>query len=214
MGIPFTQDGIFCFRRNTPIAYLPSSRLMLSFKVDLKCPYICYIHHVSGSQVSVILLRDLACGSAVRDGPPDLSAVVGGIATASVDGSQSLTLRPTWNPTQGRETKAGSQQVSKLAAAAHTKLKFRQPGQTNQGDVQRRDLKAELAAAERAAQDKKRKAAGLAPLPAPAEVVLAIEADDDEERTKRRRLLEEAMAADKDDESESEEENEDEEDSD
>ena len=125
----------------------------------------------------------------------------------------SLIHRPTWNPTQGRETKSGSRQVSKLAAAAHTKLKFRQPGQTNQGDVQRRDLKAELAAAERVAEDKKRKAAGLPPLPPlpTAGSSLQIQdtpAEDEGDRAKRRKLLEEALEADKDDDSDSESEEE------
>ncbi|OCF35014.1 protein CWC15 [Kwoniella heveanensis BCC8398] len=120
--------------------------------------------------------------------------------------------RPTWNPTQGRETKAGSQQVSKLALASHTKLKFRQPGQTNAGDVARRDLKAELAAAERAALDKKRKAQGLPPLP-PAEGALRLtngngagEGEEDEAAAKRRKILEEAAELDKDDESDGEDE--------
>lgn len=81
--------------------------------------------------------------------------------------------------------------------------------------MQRRDLKAELAAAERVAQDKKRKAAGLPPLLPSADVALGIEAADDE-GAKRRKLLEEALEADKEDESDSEEEeeNDEEEDSD
>ncbi|WVQ96267.1 hypothetical protein IAU59_003371 [Kwoniella sp. CBS 9459] len=120
--------------------------------------------------------------------------------------------RPTWNPTQGRETKAGSQQVSKLALASHTKLKFRQPGQTNTGDVARRDLKAELAAAERAALEKKRKAQGLPPLP-PVEGALRITEGngngngngEEEAAAKRRKVLEEAAEMDKDDESDDEE---------
>lgn len=110
--------------------------------------------------------------------------------------------RPTWNPTQGRETKAGSQQISKLSAASHTKLKFRQPGQTSTSDVARRDLKAELIEAERVAADKKRKAAGLPALPAPASA-LRLESGkgdaEEEERVKRRKVLEEALAADRDD---------------
>ncbi|WVQ84957.1 hypothetical protein IAT38_007121 [Cryptococcus sp. DSM 104549] len=116
--------------------------------------------------------------------------------------------RPTWNPTQGRETKSGSQQISKLSLASHTKLKFRQPGQTNTSDVLRRDLKAELAAAERVALEKKRKAAGL-PALAPVEGVLRIEAgkeEEDEAAAKRRKVLEETAEMDKDDESDSEEE--------
>ena len=116
--------------------------------------------------------------------------------------------RPTWNPTQGRETKAGSQQISKLSLASHTKLKFRQPGQGSTSDVARRDLRAELAAAERVADEKKRKAAGLPMLPG-MDGALRIEngnghgkqVDDveDEEVRKRRRVLEEAAELDKDD---------------
>lgn len=115
--------------------------------------------------------------------------------------------RPTWNPTLGRETKVGSQQVSKLSLAQHTKLKFRQPGQNSSGDVQKRDLKAELAAAERAANEKKRKAAGLPALPG-MDGALRIEngsgaadsdADADSQEAKRRKVLEEALELDKDD---------------
>jgi protein CWC15 len=126
--------------------------------------------------------------------------------------------RPTWNPTQGRETKAGSQQISKLSLASHTKLKFRQPGQTSSGDLARRDLKAELAAAERVATDKKRKAAGLPPLPPVAGSSLRIEgagangetetekeSEEDEEARKRRKILEEAAELDRDDSDEEEE---------
>ncbi|WVW85038.1 hypothetical protein I302_107074 [Kwoniella bestiolae CBS 10118] len=115
--------------------------------------------------------------------------------------------RPTWNPTQGRETKAGSQQISKLSLASHTKLKFRQPGQTNTSDVARRDLKAELAAAERNALEKKRKSQGLPPLP-PLEGALRIgngEREDDEVAAKRRKVLEEAAELDRDEESDEEE---------
>ncbi len=99
----------------------------------------------------------------------------------------------------GRESKAGSQQVAKLALASHTKLKFRQPGQTTASDVARRDLRAELAAAERVAQDKKRKAAGLPPLPT-SSVAGAIEnGSEDEAAAKRRKILEEAAELDRDD---------------
>ncbi len=101
----------------------------------------------------------------------------------------------------GRESKAGTQQVAKLALASHTKLKFRQPGQTTASDVARRDLRAELAAAERVAQDKKRKAAGLPPLP-PVAGARAIEngdAGEDEAAAKRRKILEEAAELDRDD---------------
>ena len=116
--------------------------------------------------------------------------------------------RPTWNPTQGRETKAGSQQISKLSLASHTKLKFRQPGQGSSSDVSRRDLRAELLAAERVAQEKKRKAAGLPPLPGLNGALriengngnaLDGEVEEDEETRKRRKVLEEAAELDKDD---------------
>jgi len=121
--------------------------------------------------------------------------------------------RPTWNPTQGRETKAGSRQISKLSLASHTKLKFRQPGQGSSSDVQKRDLRVELAVAERVAQEKRRKAAGLPPLPG-MNGALRIEngnghsgengvggesGDGDEEARKRRRVLEETADLDKDD---------------
>jgi len=119
--------------------------------------------------------------------------------------------RPTWNPTLGRETKAGSQQISKLSLAQHTKLKFRQPGQNSSGDILRRDLKAELAAAERAANEKKRKAAGLPPLETISsdlriENGASDEGEGEDEALKRRKVLEEALEMDKDD-SDDEEEN-------
>ena len=115
--------------------------------------------------------------------------------------------RPTWNPKQGQESKAGSQQISKLSLASHTKLKFRQPGQDSSSEVARKDLRAELLVAERIAQEKKRKAAGLPPLP---EIKGALrieyaggkvvgEGDGDEEVRKRRKILEEAAELDRDD---------------
>ncbi|GMK59677.1 hypothetical protein CspeluHIS016_0802830 [Cutaneotrichosporon spelunceum] len=107
--------------------------------------------------------------------------------------------RPTWNPTMGRESKAGTQQVAKLALASHTKLKFRQPGQTTASDVARRDLRAELAAAERAAQDKKRKAAGLPPLASAGAIENGDANGEDEAAAKRRKVLEEAAELDRDD---------------
>ncbi|WRT68089.1 uncharacterized protein IL334_005064 [Kwoniella shivajii] len=127
--------------------------------------------------------------------------------------------RPTWNPTQGRETKAGSQQISKLSLAAHTKLKFRQPGQTSTGEVARRDLKAELIQAERNALEKKRKAQGLPSLlPPPSssdqESSGSLRIDngsstssgpgEDAESVKRRKVLEEAAELDKDEDSDDE----------
>ena len=104
--------------------------------------------------------------------------------------------RPTWNPTQGRETKAGSRQVSKLSLPQYTKLKFRQPGQTSSSEVQRRDLKAELAEAERKAIEKKRKAAGLPDFEIANNGALRIEG---EEAEKKRKVEEVDLDADDDD---------------
>jgi protein CWC15 len=104
--------------------------------------------------------------------------------------------RPTWNPTQGRETKAGSRQVSKLSLPQYTKLKFRQPGQTSSSEVQRRDLKAELAEAERKAIEKKRKAAGLPDFEIANNGALRIEGEEGE---KKRKVEEVDLDADDDD---------------
>ncbi|KIY51465.1 Cwf15/Cwc15 cell cycle control protein [Fistulina hepatica ATCC 64428] len=101
--------------------------------------------------------------------------------------------RPTWDPAQARETKGASRQYSSRDMAAHTKLKFRQVGQTSVGEVKKRDLRAELLAAEVEARNKKRKAEGKPPLP----VEGAPAADD--EANKRRKLLQEAIEMDKDD---------------
>jgi protein CWC15 len=105
--------------------------------------------------------------------------------------------RPTRNPTQGRETKAGSRQVSKLSLPQYTKLKFRQPGQTSSSEVLKRDLKAELAEAERKAVEKKRKAAGLPDFEIANNGALRIEGDGDEGEKKRK--VEVDLDADDDD---------------
>lgn len=114
--------------------------------------------------------------------------------------------RPTWDPAQAREVKGGSRQYSSRDMAAHTKLKFRQPGQTSSSEVAKRDLRAELLLAEHEAKNKKRKAQGLPPLPfedvrAPAgaiEGTPSAEAED-ESANKRRKLLQEALELDRDD---------------
>lgn len=111
--------------------------------------------------------------------------------------------RPTWNPTQGRETKAGSRQVSKLSLPQYTKLKFRQPGQTSSSEVLKRDLKAELAEAERKAIEKKRKAAGLPDFEVANNGALRLEGGDDEGEEAKRRKVDE-VDLDKDDESDDE----------
>ncbi|KAI0253734.1 Pre-mRNA-splicing factor Cwf15/Cwc15 [Lactifluus subvellereus] len=102
--------------------------------------------------------------------------------------------RPTWDPAQARDVKGGSRQYSVRDMAAHTKLKFRQPGQTSVDEVKKRDLRVELLAAEADARAKKRKAAGL-----PAEdEPRAPAAIEDEEASKRRKVLQEALEMDKD----------------
>ncbi|KAH7883343.1 Cwf15 Cwc15 cell cycle control protein [Phlebopus sp. FC_14] len=109
--------------------------------------------------------------------------------------------RPTWDPAQARDVKGGSRQFSVRDMAAHTKLKFRQPGQTSVGEVARRDLRAELLVAEEEARNKKRKAEGKPPLP-------VTNGTEDEESNKRRKLLQEALEMDKDDDDDDKEEEE------
>jgi len=94
--------------------------------------------------------------------------------------------------------KGGSRQFSVRDMAAHTKLKFRQVGQTSTAEVKQRDLRAELLAAEQEAKNRKRKAEGKPPLP-----VEGGQADD--EANKRRKLLQESLELDKDDDDEEEE---------
>jgi len=106
--------------------------------------------------------------------------------------------RPTWDPAQARDVKGGSRQFSVRDMAAHTKLKFRQVGQTSADEVKKRDLRAELLAAEQEAKNKKRKAEGKPPLP--------IEGGEDEEANKRRKLLQDALDLDKDDDDQEEKE--------
>ncbi|KAI0941555.1 hypothetical protein AcW1_003421 [Taiwanofungus camphoratus] len=104
--------------------------------------------------------------------------------------------RPTWDPAQAKDVKGGSRQFSVRDMAAHTKLKFRQPGQTSAADVAKRDLRAELMAAEQEAREKKRKAEGKPPLAV--ENGNPTSAGQDEETNKRRKLLQEALELDKD----------------
>ncbi|KAI0350607.1 Cwf15/Cwc15 cell cycle control protein [Trametes cingulata] len=103
--------------------------------------------------------------------------------------------RPTWDPAQAKDVKGGSRQFSVRDMAAHTKLKFRQPGQTSAAEVAKRDLRAELLAAEAEARERKRKAEGKPPLA----VENGGKEGQDEESNKRRKLLQEALELDKDD---------------
>jgi len=125
--------------------------------------------------------------------------------------------RPTWDPAQAKDTKAGSRQFSVRDMAAHTKLKFRQPGQTSTNEVKKRDLRAELLAAEAEARNKKRKAEGKPLLEEDVRKAAAIEAPkegtpaaEDDEANKRRKLLQEALEMDKDDDEDDEDEKNDE----
>uniref|UniRef100_A0A0W0FSK5 Cwf15/Cwc15 cell cycle control protein n=1 Tax=Moniliophthora roreri TaxID=221103 RepID=A0A0W0FSK5_MONRR len=108
--------------------------------------------------------------------------------------------RPTWDPAQARDVKGGSRQFSVRDMASHTKLKFRQVGQTSEAEVKKRDLRAELLAAEQEARSKKRKVEGKAPLPVEDGSAGAA----DEEANKRRKLLQDALELDKDDDDEDE----------
>ncbi|KAI0669557.1 Pre-mRNA-splicing factor Cwf15/Cwc15 [Trametes maxima] len=102
--------------------------------------------------------------------------------------------RPTWDPAQAKDVKGGSRQFSVRDMAAHTKLKFRQPGQTSTTEVAKRDLRAELLAAEAEARERKRKAEGK-----PTLAVEGAKEGADDESNKRRKLLQEALELDKDD---------------
>ncbi|KAI0752782.1 Pre-mRNA-splicing factor Cwf15/Cwc15 [Daedaleopsis nitida] len=117
--------------------------------------------------------------------------------------------RPTWDPAQAKDVKGGSRQFSVRDMAAHTKLKFRQPGQTSTTEVAKRDLRAELLAAEAEARERKRKAEGKPALAVENGNAAAREGQD-EESNKRRKLLQDALELDKDDDDDEEGENEDE----
>ncbi|GEM06107.1 hypothetical protein Rt10032_c01g0124 [Rhodotorula toruloides] len=112
--------------------------------------------------------------------------------------------RPTWAPAQGKEGRQNSRSFSARDIAAHTKLKFRQPGQGTTSETSRRDLKAELMAAEREAAA--RKAKGERGYVADQKLLALQSAQDKEESeaasesaAKRRKLLQEAADLDKDD---------------
>ncbi|KAH9935188.1 Cwf15/Cwc15 cell cycle control protein [Epithele typhae] len=89
--------------------------------------------------------------------------------------------RPTWDPAQAKDVKGGSRQFSVRDMAAHTKLKFRQPGQTSTAEVAKRDLRAELIEAEAAARDRKRKAEGSPRWRKLLQDALELDKDDDED---------------------------------
>ncbi|KAG8899348.1 hypothetical protein FRB99_006769 [Tulasnella sp. 403] len=124
--------------------------------------------------------------------------------------------RPTWDPAQAKEVKSGSRQFSARDVASQTKLKFRQPGQSSTTEVSKKDLRAELLAAEAEAREKKRKAEGRPAVEGPSTTNGAIEAakEGDEEASKRRKVLQQALELDKDDDSDEEKDEEDDSDED
>jgi protein CWC15 len=83
---------------------------------------------------------------------------------------------------------------------------YRQPGQTSSEEVKRRDLRAELLAAEHEVRERKRKAEGKH-IAYSESAGLAITTGDGEtdDSNKRRKLLQDAIALDKDDDSSDEE---------
>ncbi|RHZ66641.1 hypothetical protein Glove_306g31 [Diversispora epigaea] len=112
--------------------------------------------------------------------------------------------RPTFDPARGSDSKAPTLQYSSRDLAAHTKLKYRQPGQTTREDLENSDLREELLKAEREHFGKKQ---GL------------LHSGEQEYAEVRLRIMHEAATLDKDDsdddseeDSESEEEEEDDDD--
>ncbi|ORY80285.1 Pre-mRNA-splicing factor Cwf15/Cwc15 [Leucosporidium creatinivorum] len=121
--------------------------------------------------------------------------------------------RPTWDPAQGKDTRGNSKIYSSRDLAAHTRLKFRQPGQGSTSDIARRDLKAELLAAER--ESAARKAKGQAGY-VPDKTLLMLEnqaaqAELDGAESKRRKMLEAVGGLDADDDDDDDDEDDEEE---
>ncbi len=77
-------------------------------------------------------------------------------------------------------------------------------GQTSTSEVAKKDLRAELLAAEQEARDRKRKAEGKPPLTLENGSASSAAVPADDEANKRRKLLQEALEMDKDDDNESE----------
>ena len=83
------------------------------------------------------------------------------------------------------------------------RTQYSQPGQTSADEVKKRDLRAELLAAEQEARDKKRKAEGKPPLAVENGSAGLAAGASDEESNKRRKLLQDALEMDKDDDEDS-----------
>ncbi|KAG0247687.1 hypothetical protein BG011_001084 [Mortierella polycephala] len=130
--------------------------------------------------------------------------------------------RPTFDPARGKGSQAPTRIYSSRDLASHTKLKFRQSGQTTQNELNRLDLKAQLQKAEQEHFGKVNKTTRLA-----VGLSNSFKDDDDEvqkqadEATstetpleRKRRLLKEAERLDKDDSDDDEKESGDSDDSD
>ncbi|KAF8936313.1 hypothetical protein BGZ47_009560 [Haplosporangium gracile] len=118
--------------------------------------------------------------------------------------------RPTFDPARGKGSQAPTRIYSSRDLASHTKLKFRQTGQTTQDELNRVDLKAQLKKAE---QDHYEKVNKVAKLGAGLSNSFKDDNDDDQEQEsaaaaetstetpleRKRRLLQEAERLDKDD---------------
>ncbi|KAG0051055.1 hypothetical protein BGZ83_004133 [Gryganskiella cystojenkinii] len=126
--------------------------------------------------------------------------------------------RPTFDPARGKGSQAPTRIYSARDLASHTKLKFRQSGQTTQDELNRLDLKAQLQKAEQDHYEKVNKTTKLA---AGLSNSFKDNGDDDDEETsnqnkggassssapaseetpleRKRRLLKEAERLDKDD---------------
>ncbi|KAG0317033.1 hypothetical protein BGZ99_006540 [Dissophora globulifera] len=119
--------------------------------------------------------------------------------------------RPTFDPARGKGSQAPTRIYSSRDLASHTKLKFRQTGQTSQDELNRLDLKAQLLRAE---QDHYQQANKAAKLASGLSNSFKDDDDDDEPQQKeiaigegstesplerKRRLLKEAERLDKDD---------------
>ncbi|GAA5873199.1 hypothetical protein JCM3774_000077 [Rhodotorula dairenensis] len=130
--------------------------------------------------------------------------------------------RPTWAPAQGKEGRQNSRSYSSRDLAAHTKLKFRQPGQGTKDEHARRDLKLELLQAERDAANRKakgergyvqdKKLLALANGSADAAAPTSENGTESESAAKRRKMLQEVADLDKDDSDDEEEGDDDQED--
>ncbi|CAG8451457.1 3089_t:CDS:10 [Diversispora eburnea] len=107
--------------------------------------------------------------------------------------------RPTFDPARGSDSKAPTLQYSSRDLAAHTKLKYRQPGQTTREDLENTDLREELLKAEREHFGKKQ---GL------------LNSGEQEYADVRLRIMQEAATLDKDDSDDDSEEDEEEDDDD